>query len=134
MSNHIKYPVNGFLIQMTARRKWTAYRFRQNGTLIDELPITWTRDTQMAGGKIWQKIYFPKNKVEEGKLISHFWSSHPFLAVIAEAKDWKVRPLELARFVHIFEVRSARRMLSPRTLKVEVVRQNVSSLEPEPRS
>ena len=129
MPNHIIYRVNGFGIQMTARRKWTAYRWQRNRhgklAVIDEIPITWTRDTEPRGGKVFQKIYFPENKVQEGKLLAHFYSAHPFFAAIAVAKNYQARPLELDAFVDIFEVRSTRKMLSHRTIEVEVVRQNV---------
>ena len=114
----IPYPVNGYTLQFTGRKTWTAKR-TYRGREIDIVPCTWTRDIKTdEEGRRTVIVYYPTEK----KRISKAANPKPFVVAIMEAKNWQTRPLSFKRFVTLYEVRANGRVLGPHSIEADILR------------
>ncbi len=108
--------VDGFDLKYTSRTSWKAAR-RQNGTLIDVVPVTWTKGWSTTDAGPLLEVWFQKsNEMEE-----HRNRREPFVVAVAVAKDYKVHPHQHKQFVGVYRVASTGRALSEDSIETRVI-------------
>lgn len=111
------YSADGFDFFYTHRGSWKAER-RHAGRLIDIVPVTWTKGRREADGVIWQAVWYENPKEMETQRTN----PHPFVVVVAIAKDYSVMPHSPKDFQAVFEVQATGVALSEQSIETKVLR------------
>ena len=111
------HSVDGFEVTFTSRRSWKA-NLRLRGTLIDKVPVTWTKGRWQAGSDLFQEVWFQ----DADELEAHRISTRPFKVALAIAKDYSEHPHQFEEFRGIFEVQATGEKLSENSIQTRVLR------------
>jgi hypothetical protein len=110
------HAVDGFKLKFTSRTSWKAER-RQQGRLIDVVPVTWTKDYRVLENGILLDVHFKKSaEAQEFNSLSD-----PFVVAVAKAKDDRQTPPEFDFFTSLFRVLATGQILSEHTIETRVL-------------
>ncbi len=109
--------VDGLQLKYTSRTSWKA-EVRHHGTLIDIVPVTWTKGYKKTGSEIRQEVWYQDiAEMEERQK-----DTKSFVVAVAKAKDYRQHPHAFQDFQVVFEVVSTGKRLSKNSIETKVLR------------
>lgn len=110
------HKLDGFELGFTNRRSWKAER-RQNGQLIDIVPVTWSRDLYRDGDQQFLRVHF--SNVDDAE--KYRTQQKPYVVAVAEAKDYGDERLSFSKFVALYEVVSTGKRLNDHSIETKII-------------
>lgn len=109
--------LDGYELKFAARRSWKAER-RLDGTLIDTVPVTWTKGIRETGNDRFLQVWFPNTD----ELRDYSQRTDPFVVAVATAKDFNQHPHQFSKFNYLYEVVATGELLSPDSIETRIIR------------
>ena len=110
--------IDGFTADFTHRGSWKAHLYR-DGTLVDTVPVTWTKGTRReTATKEWfQRVWFSKQEEIDAALTN----PKPFLVIVALAEEYRILPHSVKHMNAVYRVIPTGESAEPQTIECKVL-------------